>query len=113
MWVATSDNVPGLVAEAESLDALPKIPASPIPELLQANGRIEHVAGVFEEIGRAAQQSIAGLDRNRYTQAGDPRPFRWTKSADDILDTIKRFCLRTLNTPQRQTEIIRTSESGH
>ena len=71
MWVATSDNVPGLVAEAESLDALPKIPASPIPELLQANGRIEHVAGVFEEIGRAAQQSIAELDRNRYTQPGD------------------------------------------
>ena len=24
----------------------------------------------------------------------DPKPFRWTKSADDILDSIKRFCLR-------------------
>ena len=43
----------------------------------------------------------------------DPRPFRWTKSADDILATIKRFCLRTLDTAERQTEIIRTSESGH
>ena len=31
----------------------------------------------------------------------------------DILDTIKRFCLRTLDTAQRQTEIIRTAESGH
>ena len=30
----------------------------------------------------------------------------------DILDTIKRFCLRTLDTAQRQTEIIRTAESG-
>ena len=47
------------------------------------------------------------------TVNADPRPFRWTKSADDILDTIKRFCLRTLDTAQRQTEIIKTSESGH
>ena len=43
----------------------------------------------------------------------DPRPFRWTKSADDILATIKRFCLRTLETAERQREIIKTSESGH
>jgi transposase len=26
----------------------------------------------------------------------NPKPFRWTKSADDILASIKRFCLRTL-----------------
>jgi transposase len=36
----------------------------------------------------------------------NPRPFRWTKSADDILDAVKRFCLRTL-------QIAKTSESGH
>ena len=47
------------------------------------------------------------------TVNADPQPFRWTKSADDILATIKRFCLRTLDTAQRQKEIIRTSESGH
>ncbi len=35
-----------------------------------------------------------------------PRPFRWTKSADDILNAIQRFCLRT-------NQISRTSESGH
>lgn len=35
-----------------------------------------------------------------------PRPFRWTKSADDILDAVKRFCLRTL-------QIADISESGH
>ena len=28
----------------------------------------------------------------------DPKPFRWTKSADDILAAINRFCRRTLNT---------------
>ena len=27
-----------------------------------------------------------------------PRPFRWTKSADDILQSIARFCQRTLAT---------------
>lgn len=43
----------------------------------------------------------------------DPKPFRWTKSADDILATIKRFCLKTLDTAQNQEKIIRTSESGH
>lgn len=47
------------------------------------------------------------------TVNADPRPFRWTKSAEDILSTIKRFCLRTLQVVQHQTEIIRTSESGH
>lgn len=28
----------------------------------------------------------------------DPKPFRWTKSANDILASIKRFCLRTIST---------------
>ena len=36
----------------------------------------------------------------------DPKPFRWTKSADDILNAIQRFCIRTL-------QITQTSESGH
>lgn len=34
------------------------------------------------------------------TYNADPRPFRWTKSADDILGSVARFCLRT-------------SDSGH
>ena len=36
----------------------------------------------------------------------DPKPFRWTKSADDILAAIQRFCRRTL-------QIERIRESGH
>ena len=47
------------------------------------------------------------------TVNANPRPFRWTKSADDILATIKRFRLRTLDSAQRQKEIIKTSESAH
>ena len=29
----------------------------------------------------------------------DPKPFVWSKSADDILASIKRFCMRTSNSP--------------
>ena len=36
----------------------------------------------------------------------DPKPFTWTKSADDILAAIQRFCLRT-------QQIGGTTESGH
>lgn len=42
-----------------------------------------------------------------------PRPFRWTKSADDILASIKRFCLTTMQIADRQAQLIKTSESGH
>lgn len=34
------------------------------------------------------------------THNEDPRPFKWTKSADEILESVRRFCLRT-------------SDSGH
>ena len=27
----------------------------------------------------------------------DPKPLRWTKSADDILASIQRYCQRTLD----------------
>ena len=41
VWVATSDDVPGLVTEAQSLDKLvPKLKVM-IPELLDANGYAE------------------------------------------------------------------------
>src|SRR5262249_9444414 len=33
----------------------------------------------------------------------DPRPFRWTKSANDILASIKRFCLTTIACTQRSS----------
>lgn len=47
------------------------------------------------------------------TVNADPRPFRWTKSAADILASIKRFCLTTLKIAETQAQIIKTSESGH
>src|SRR6266851_1545697 len=47
------------------------------------------------------------------TVNANPKPFVWTKSADDILASIKRFCLATLKTAEIQTQIGKTSESGH
>ncbi len=43
----------------------------------------------------------------------NPKPFKWTKSADDILGAIQRFCLRTIEIAEQQAKIMRTSESGH
>jgi transposase len=47
------------------------------------------------------------------TVNADPKPFRWTKSADDILASIKRFCLANLRIAEAQQQISQTSESGH
>lgn len=48
--------------------------------------------GVFRSVGdleHAIKTYIEATNAN-------PKPFRWTKTADDILASIKRFCLRTL-----------------
>jgi predicted RNase H-like HicB family nuclease len=45
VWVATSDDVPGLATEAETIEGLTTRLRTMIPELLEANGllpRIEH-----------------------------------------------------------------------
>ena len=38
----------------------------------------------------------------------NPKPFKWTKSADDILGAIQRFCLRTIEIAEQQAKIMRT-----
>ena len=49
---------------------------------------------------RGVFRSIAELETaiNTYIDAtnAEPKPFRWTKSPDDILASIQRFCLRTI-----------------
>ena len=51
-------------------------------------------------IRRGSFESVAELEAaiTTYIDAAnaDPKPFIWTKSADDILASIQRFCLRTL-----------------
>ena len=69
-----------------------------------------------KQIRRGVHRSTAELDAaiRAYIDAvnADPKPFRWTKSADDILAAIRRFCLKTLEIASAQAEIARNSESG-
>ncbi|MFN4088696.1 MAG: IS630 family transposase [Alphaproteobacteria bacterium] len=53
-----------------------------------------------QQIKRGAHRSTKELEAaiTTYidTRNKDPKPFRWTRSADDILASIERFCRRTL-----------------
>ena len=52
VWVATSDDVPGLATEADDMDALVEKLKLMIPELLDANG-VQHAPDVpFEIMGQ-------------------------------------------------------------
>ena len=52
VWVATSDEVPGLATEADDMDALVEKLKKMIPELLEANG-VAHGEDVpFEILGK-------------------------------------------------------------
>lgn len=54
-----------------------------------------------QQIRRGAHRSTKELEAaiQAFINArnADPKPFRWTKSADDILSAIERFCRRTLD----------------
>jgi hypothetical protein len=63
-------------------------------------------------VHRSTAELEAAITSNIETVNANPEPFVWTKSADDILATIKRFCLRTLKTAEIQIQIGKTSESG-
>lgn len=51
------------------------------------------------EIRRGVYRSVEDLEQaiGAFLKAynADPKPFRWTKSADQIIASVKRFCLRT------------------
>src|SRR5438874_6189620 len=53
-----------------------------------------------QQIKRGAHRSTAALEAAiaAYIDArnADPKPFRWTKTADDILASVERFCHRTI-----------------
>ena len=68
-----------------------------------------------KQIRRGVHRSTQALedDIHAYIDAHntEPKPFRWTKSAEDILAAINRFCLQTLQI--QGGGLQRTSESGH
>jgi hypothetical protein len=67
----------------------------------------------MRQIRRGVFPTVEALEAaiRRYIDAtnADPRPFVWTKSADDILDSVRRFCQRTADVSKRQE----TSNSAH
>jgi hypothetical protein len=52
VWVATSDDVPGLATEADTLEALSDKLEALVPELLDANGQQGGVDVPFELLAR-------------------------------------------------------------
>lgn len=55
--------------------------------------------GVFDSTEALEAAIHAYVERTN----ADPKPFVWTKSADDILASVGRFCQRTLQTHQQET----------
>lgn len=57
-----------------------------------------------KKIRRGVHRSVADLTADIEAFIAhhnrDPKPFRWTKSADDILASIERFCVRNVPTNQ-------------
>ena len=74
--------------------------------------QVERFFGLLTEkqLRRGVHRSTADLEQAIHayidTVNDDPKPFRWTKSADAILASIQRFCLRTLETAQTQAKNI-------
>jgi len=52
VWVATSDDVPGLATEAETVESLVEKLKVMIPELLEANGNLVEYEVPFEILTR-------------------------------------------------------------
>ena len=63
--------------------------------------------GIYRSVAALRADIMSFLDQRN----ADPAPFRWTKSADEILASIERFCLRNA----RPSSIMsrRTSDPGH
>lgn len=78
--------------------------------------QVERFFGMLtdDQIRRGAHRSVRELEAaiTAYIDArnANPKPFRWVKSADDILAAVQRFCQRTVAI---QNQCIGTSESGH
>ncbi|MEW9853793.1 IS630 family transposase, partial [Novosphingobium sp. M1R2S20] len=60
-----------------------------------------------KQLQRGVHRSTAELEEDilAFIEAHNqnPKPYRWTKSADDILAAVRRFCQKTMR---------RTSDSG-
>ena len=67
-------------------------------------------------IRRGTHRSTLALEKaiGEYIEASNehPKPFTWSKSADEILDSIARYCARILNV-HGEPDLQISSDSGH
>ena len=63
-------------------------------------------------VSRSVAQLKAGIQAFIDAHHADPKPFAWTKSADEILASIARFAQRTADARATQT-MSRTTVTGH
>jgi transposase len=63
--------------------------------------------GVHRSVEELAAAVLAYIERHN----AEPKPFRWTKSADEILGGVARFCSRTLAV--YGSDLKRTSEADY
>jgi transposase len=81
--------------------------------------QVERWFGLLTEraLRRGVHRSVADLERDirAFIDAtnAEPKPFRWVKAADDILASVKRFCLHTLGEATPDLALARTSSAGH
>ncbi len=54
--------------------------------------------GVHQSVAQLKATVIGFIDQHNAA----PKPFRWTKSASDILASVERFCIRTAQTEAAQ-----------
>jgi transposase len=80
--------------------------------------QVERWFGLLTEraIRRGTHCSVDALKRDIQafvdSTNAEPKPFRWVKSADDILASVKRFCLRSLGENTAGQALSGTSEPG-
>lgn len=61
VWVAESDDIPGLVAEAESMNALVEKIRVLVPELFELNGGLEPGQETVDVLVRAHHEETASV----------------------------------------------------
>ena len=81
--------------------------------------QVERWFGLLTEraLRRGVHRSVAELERDIHAfiaaTNAEPRPFRWVKAADDILASVRRFCLQTLGASTVEDALARTSGAVH
>jgi hypothetical protein len=75
--------------------------------------RVKRASDVGAYLGLTPKELIAAIEA--FISQSEHKPLRWTKSADDILATIERFCrcVRPRSNWNRDTSLFRRGRATH